>query len=283
MQLMRLADVPSNPRDRVYYYSRLRAVMGATLLAVVAIGTFVFAKVNGAWPMYYIAAVTCLCLLLYQRLILGRFRTSNWLLRMTDHGLFVKFRSYLNHHFDAQDFVVLFLPFSEMRSARLVKERQEIPDRNQRSAMTTATRRTLELELAGNSAEFAVALAAERERVFGKSPRTSQRISTRYQHFPVRLVSPALLRIEWGVVPGMQTILDALTRHTLVQAAGATSKNYANHDQLSKEEQETRLLELAESGDMIAAITMARHLYSYDLTEAKQFVEGLMSKRPASG
>ena len=279
MQLMRLADVPMDPHDRVYYYSRLRAVMGATLLAAVAIGAFVFAWVKGAWPMYYIAAVMALCLLLYQRLIFGRFRSSNWLLRMTDNGLYVKFRSYLNHHFDPQDFVVLFLPYSEMRSARLVKERQELPDLDQRSAATTSTRRTLELELAGDSAEFAVALAAERERVFGKMPRSNQRISSRYHHFPVRLVSRTHLRIEWGVVPGIQKILDALTRHTFVQSSAEATKNYTNLDQLSKEEQETRLIELAESGDMIGAIAIARRLYSYDLTAAKQFVEGLLSKQ----
>jgi ribosomal protein L7/L12 len=66
-----------------------------------------------------------------------------------------------------------------------------------------------------------------------------------------------------------------------VQAAGETSKSYANLAPLSKEEQETRLLELAESGDMIGAIAMARKLYSYDLTRAKQFVEELMHKQPA--
>lgn len=281
MQLMRLADVPMDPHDRVYYYSRFRAVTGATLLAAVAIAAFVFAWLKGAWPMYYIAFAMALCLLLYQRLILGRFRSSNWLLRMTDHGLFVKFRSYLNHHFDAQDFTVLFLPYSEMRSARMVKERQERPDREQESATTATTRRILELELAGKSTDLAVALTAERERVFGKTPRGAQRISYRYQHFPVRLVSPTFLRVEWGAVPRIQTLLDALTRHTLVHGGGEESKTFANLDQLSKQEQETRLLELAESGDMIGAIAIARRLYSYDLTTAKQFVEGLMSKRPA--
>jgi len=175
----------------------------------------------------------------------------------------------------------VFVPYSEMRSARMVKERQELPDRDQPSAMTTTSRRTLELELAGNSADFALALAAERERVFGKIPPGNHRISSRYHHFPVRLVSRTLLRVEWGVVPGIQIILDALTRHTLVQSAAEATKNYANLNQLSRQEQETRLVELAESGDMIGAIAIARRLYSYDLTAAKQFVEGLMSKQPA--
>lgn len=40
-------------------------------------------------------------------------------------------------------------------------------------------------------------------------------------------------------------------------------------------------MELAESGDMIGAVTLARRLYSYDLTAAKQFVEELVRKQPA--
>jgi hypothetical protein len=36
---------------------------------------------------------------------------------------------------------------------------------------------------------------------------------------------------------------------------------------------------LAETGDKIGAIAMARRLYAYDLTQAKQFVDGLVSKR----
>jgi hypothetical protein len=54
-----------------------------------------------------------------------------------------------------------------------------------------------------------------------------------------------------------------------------------NHDAAHRAEQEARLVELAESGDMIGAVTLARRLYSYDLTAAKQFVEELVRKQPA--
>jgi hypothetical protein len=219
-----------------------------------------------------------LCVLIFQKVITARFHSANWLVRLTDNGVFIKFRSYLNNHFDAQDFVVLFLPFSELRSARMVKERQEVPDRNTRSTTITTTKRILELELAEKTVELAVALGTERERVFGKMPRTNGRMSTRYQHFPVRLASPTLLRIEWGVVPKIQTLLNALTRHTLVSASAEEQKDYTHLENLDRKEQEARLLELAESGDMIGAIAIARKLYSYDLTTAKQFVESLTRK-----
>lgn len=283
MQLMRLADAPWYPRDRVFHYSKARAVIGATFLAAMALATLLFGWIHNVWLLYYLAAICAFCLLIFQRLVTARFRPSNWLIRMTDHGLLVKFRSYLNHHFAEQDFAVVFVPYSQIRSARAVQERHDLPDRDDRGRLgrTTKTRRLLELELAGDSSQCAAALAEERERVFTKTHPGAKNISTRYHHFPVQLAAPALLRIEWGVVPGMQTILDALTRHTQVQTAGAAAQDFVKIEQLSREEQETRLLELAESGDMFGAIAMARRLYSYDLTAAKQFVEGLTRKQPA--
>jgi ribosomal protein L7/L12 len=84
-------------------------------------------------------------------------------------------------------------------------------------------------------------------------------------------------------VPNAQTFLDALARHTLVRPKEKTSKDIINLEQLSSAEQETRLLELAESGDKIAAITMARRLYNYDLTQAKELLEGLVNKHSPQG
>src|SRR5574341_259931 len=213
MQLMRLADVPLDQRDRVFHYSRMRAIAGAMTLAAIALVALIFGWQKGAWLAYYVAAVVAICLLIFQKLVAARFKPSNWLVRMTDHGLFVKFRSYLNPHFPEEDLTVVFLPYSEIRSARSLKEHQELPDRDQRnrSTTTTRTRRLLELELAGDSAQFAAALAKERERVFTKPTGGAGKSSSRYQHFPVQLTSPTRLRMEWGVVPGAQTLLDALT------------------------------------------------------------------------
>jgi hypothetical protein len=281
MQLMRLADVPLDQRDRVFCYSRFRAVTGALILVAIALGALVFGWLKNVWLAYYVAAVVAICLLIFQKLVTARFRSSNWLIRMTDHGLFVKFRSYLNHHFSDQDPTVVFLPHSEIRSVKLVKEHQDLPDRDDTNQSTTITRtrRIIDLELAGDSTQLAQALAKERERVFAKPTHGAGRTSSRYQHFPVRLASPMLLRIEWGVVPGAQTFLDSLTRHTLVRDNEETSRDFVNFDGLSREEQEARLLELAESGDMIGAVGMARKLYAYDLAAAKHFVEDLARKR----
>jgi hypothetical protein len=283
MQLMRLADVPSDRRDRVFYYSRFRAIIGAAALIALAGGALLWGWLNEVWLAHYAGAVLLILLLVFQKLITARFRPSNWLLRMTDHGFFIKFRSYLNNHFDDQDLTVVFIPYSEIRSARSVKERREVPEQDERNrpGTTTKTRRIVEVELAGDSTPLARGLARERARLFSKSVIGAGRISTRYQHLPVQLATRTLLQIEWGVVPTAQTLLDALIRHTLVRSPAVSFRDFVNLDKLSKEEQEARLLDLAAAGDMIGAVTLARQLYSYDLTAAKQFVEELVRKQPA--
>jgi hypothetical protein len=247
------------------------------------VAALLYGRFQDAWLAYYIAAILFFFLFIFHNLVTARFRSSNWLLRMTDHGLFIKFRSYLNRHFDDQDLTVVFIPYSEIRSARSVKERRELPDpdKRHRAGMTTKTRWTVEFEIAGNSTELARALARERERLFGKIVLGAGRISTRYQHLPVQLATPTLLRIEWGVVPRAPTLLNALTRHTLVQNSAAVTEDFVNLEKLTREEQEAHLLALIQSGDMISAVTLARRLYSYDLTVAKQFVEDLARKQPA--
>lgn len=276
MQLMRLAEAPLTDRDNVFLYSRARALAGASLLLLAAAGITCVSWLKQAWLGYYVSAVILISLLIYHKAITARFRPTNWLLRMTDNGLLVKFRSYLNCHFPAEDLAVVFIPFGEIRSVNRRRETQELPDRDDggRSSTTIRVRKLVELELAGDSAPLAKELANERERVFrrGSGP------STRYHDFPVRLVSPDRLQIHWTVVPSAQNFLAALTRHTLVRPAKDFLTDFGNLAALSREEQEARLHELAATGDMIGAVALARKLYSYDLATAKTFVEGLAGK-----
>ena len=276
MQLLRLADVPLNQRDKVFYHSRLRAVAGGLIILAGGFGLLLFGWLQAVWPAYLGAGMIFFCLLIFHQLILARFRPSNWVLRLEDNGLLIKFRSYLNDRFPEYDLTVLFLPFSEIRSAKFVREEQELQDHREPAGTTTKLRKYVELEVSSDCRQLSEELAKERERVFkGKS--TS---STRYEDFPVCVVAPDRVQIDWTVVPHAQTLLDALTRHTLVRPAETSSKDLAHFDGLSQGEQKAKLLELAQNGDKINAIAMARSLYDYDLTTAKQFIEDLLSKPP---
>src|SRR6266542_5409521 len=56
MQLMRLADVPLDQRDRVFHYSRFRAVTGTMIIVTIALGALVFGWLKNAWLAYYLSA-----------------------------------------------------------------------------------------------------------------------------------------------------------------------------------------------------------------------------------
>lgn len=278
MRFLRPSEVPVTGHDRVFDYSRHHAV-GGLLLTILGTGVIAYL----AWLKqpalgYFVVAFAGFFLLLVQKMFTARFHPENWLVRLTYDGMFIKFRSYLNGHFADDEPTVVFIAHSEIRSARYIVEKQEIPDRDEKNRPTTTTKtnKLVELELAGDTKALAEALLREkRYAIDGKITG----VTTRYRHLPLRLASAEKLQIEWAVVPKAQTLLDALTRHTLVRPAEESKKDFVNLEGLSQKEQESRLLELAESGDKIGAIAMARRLYGYDLSQAKDFVEGLSAKQ----
>jgi hypothetical protein len=278
MRLLRLADVPTNERDRVFRYSPGRAVL-ATCAVIGASGELVALGWHERNALaYYVAAVLLVGLLVLRRFVAARFRPSSWLLRMGDEGVFVQFRSYLNYHFPADDLTVVLIPNGEIRSARRVRERRDIPDRDNPPAqvdrITQVSQDLVELELAVDAAPLALALTEESAR--------RARTGATYRHYPVRMDSPTTLQLEWNVTPRAEGLLDALRQYTSIAAPVDASQHYAHLGGLSREEQERRLLRLAEAGQTIAAIRIARTWYSYDLAQAPAFIDGLRGGK-ASG
>jgi len=278
MQLMHAADVPVSQRDRVFYYSRRRA-LGGVALTIIGAGTVSY-LIGLKRPAlgYYILVVVGIVMWLFRKMLTARFHPANWLVRLTDDGMLIKFRSYLNNHFPDQEPTVIFIPHTEILSARQVVEKQELPDRddNNRPTSSIKTIKFVELDLAGDTKLLAEALL--RERRYAIDGKAQLKITRRYHHLPVRLPTADKLQIEWKVVPSAASLLDALSHHTRILAAEKTSRDFAGLAQLSREEQENRLLELAESGDKIGAIAAARRIYGYNLAQAKEFVEGLARK-----
>jgi hypothetical protein len=275
MQFMRLADVPIDQHDRVFRYSPVRALLVASSIICASGGLALFGWRQQAGLAYYVAGVLLLGLVVMSKFVLARFQPSNWLVRLNDQGMFLQFRSYLNHHFPAHDLTVVFIPYHEIRTVRLVHERSNIPyrdlDRPLAESSYEQRRRLVELELPGDSAPLAQALADES----AKRPF----YATLYKHYPVQMTSPPFVQIEWGVVPSPDVLVDGLRRYTNIASPAEVSHDYANLEGLSREEQEGRLLALVEAGKTLDAVYVARRLYSYDLTRARAFVEDLRGSR----
>jgi hypothetical protein len=267
MQLMPLAKVPIRKSDLVFRNSPARALFVAFCIIIASVALVWL----GSGLAYYVAGLLVLSLLVMHKFILARFRPSNWLARMNDEGLYLQYRSFLNHHFPENDPTVVFLPYAEIRCARLVDERSVIPYRDLDQPLaeksTERRRRLVELDLAGDASALEKALAGER----ANRPANA----TLYKDYPMRTASSTCIQVKWSVVPGADEFLDELGQYTSIAPATQKSNDYVDLEGQSREEQEKRLLELVGAGQTIDAVYIARKLYSYDLSQAKAFVENL--------
>ncbi|HZP66533.1 MAG TPA: hypothetical protein VFB32_09490, partial [Rudaea sp.] len=235
---MRLRDVQQRAEDHVFRYSLLRASL---LLAVaVAIVTALLrygAQANSLVPGA-IALLILLGLLLFRRLFLARLRGSNWLVRANDAGIYVHFRSYANYHFPEDDLTVAFIPYAEIRSARIVRETSRVMSDD---GPTTYRRRLVELQLGVDGDELAAALAAEIARPAPRVQHWYGTSSSVVRHYPVRMAAPDRVQIEWEVVPAARSLLGLLPR---ASAPATASLDFTALAALPREAQDARLREL---------------------------------------
>ena len=269
---MREIEVPQRPGDVVFRASRVHAVL-FVLICVGASAAMIFYHWPGPRAAYYITAFILFFLWLGRRFVVNRFHPSNWLVRATDDGLFLHFRSYLNDQMPSEDPTVMFLGYSEMRSARLVREWVVTPGMNGRSESQIL--HYVELELAADAKPVADALADERSRPLVEVRRWYGSSATLVQDFPVLMEKPRFLRIRWQVVPRASKLLDRLRPQVEIAPRVKLNTDITSLGGLPRPEQEKRIRELYRRGETIAAVYMARRLYSLDLAGANEFVKGL--------
>ena len=270
------ADVPEVGEARTFRHSRVRASLAAAAIVAGSAALLAVGRMRHAPLAYYVAAVALLLLAALRDLVLARLRPTNWLVRVADDGLYVKFRSYLNYQMSAQDWTVLFVPFRTIRSARILRETQEVPNVGERSGTTRRRRVLVDIDLREDAPEIADALATERGREGPRVRRWYGTSSSRWRHYPVRMPSPRRLEIEWGgVAPSAASLLSVLAAHGADVEVRDVTTDYSRLAALTPAQQEGKLRELAEQGEVIEAAQIARRLYGYDYGRAKRYVEAL--------
>ena len=283
MQLIRLRDTPSGRNDRVYSYSRTHAVMGYGLWFAGCAALVVAGVRQRAYVLEFAAALLGIGLLLARRFLGARFRDSNWLVRANENGLYVQFRSYLNYHFSADDQSVAFIPYRDIRVARAVRERRELPElsRNDRT-VSIQTLHLVELELTCDTSMLGAALKAESARPAPREAAWYGTTGVKFQHYPVVLDDASRLRLTWECVPSVRVFLDDVSRHVQVGASTSTTKSFQNLSSDSHADQEEQIAGLARAGQLVYAIAIARRLYGYDLRQARAYVERLAARERRS-
>ena len=284
MKILLESQVEKSAADRVFRHSPFRALV-VWLAAFLGAAAMLFNAATGKWkPGYIFGSFLMLFVLLMLRLVTARFHPSNWLVRMNDIGLYVQYRSYLNYELSADDPSVVFVSYGEIASARLVKERLQTPDPMRPRTTQTQYLRYVELELSGDTAALVSALSNER----GESAPMKKRwyggsSSTLYQDYPLSMNTPPFLRIRWDVVPRSAVFLKALRPYTVIAETVHVHQDFTRTQSLGREEQEKQLRELAQRGDVIAAVYAARKIHQCGLAEAKKIVEDLQSSAGIQG
>jgi hypothetical protein len=278
MRLLRNDQVEVSPDSTTYCHSRASAVIAVLFICGVSSGLAIRAWQTRSWLLSSLAAFLILGLLLFRRMIYARFRPTNWLVRSNPAGLFIQFRSYLNYYFPPDDPTIVFIAYSEIRSARLVRQRELLDASGDRSERRL---RLIELELAGDAQLLSESLAREQSTAAPSEKRWYGRSSTRYQDYPVRMGSPATLQLEWSVFPRAEKFLDSLRPHVRVEAPVSVTQDFPKVSGLTREEQSQRLKQLDSEGQTIAAVHLARQLYGGSLAEAKARIEDLRKQKSA--
>jgi len=275
MRLLRLRDVEIGSNDRIFRHSRVRAIVTYVVGLVGTGWLFLYAFTRGWKIGYLFGGGLLLCLAFAVRLLTARFRQSNWLVRATDTGLYVQYRSYLNYQLPSDEPSVVFISYGEIASARLVRERVKTPDPAEQGATQTKTLRYVELELSRHAEPLANALQREQAEKAPMEQHSYGKSSTLYCDYPVAMSTPPFLRIRWDVVPSAKKFLDSLRPYTPVGEPILVTQDFIHLKALPPEQQKERLRELLHRGDLVTAIYTTRKLYGCDLAQAKQIVEQL--------
>lgn len=283
MKLLRPADVPPSGATQVFRRSPARAIaayaLGGAVTAVLAWAAWR----GGNWLLGYLAAVLGLVLVLAQGAVRARLGPGNWLVRAGPAGMHVHLRSHLNANFPSDDLTVAFIAWSEIRSARPVRERRTVAYRDaghRAERQVLEWRRLVELELGCDAGPLAQALADEVSRKAPREKRWYGSASTTYRHYPVRLVGPTTLEIEWRVRPGASAFLAHAGRFVRVLSAESRDVDLRDAAGLDRAEQERRIATLAQTGQEMAAIAQARAAFDLDLAGARELVQRLRQARP---
>lgn len=143
------------------------------------------------------------------RALRRRMRPSNWLVRTHTNGVSIKLRSYLNHHLDPKDPIVVFVRYSEIEYARDRRIRQDVPGDD--GGTETRFLRFAEFKLRDDDDlhRLGEQISAEQRR---QAPMRGKWVRHRSKDgdYPV-CVADGFLRIQWWVFPRLPQFMKDLS------------------------------------------------------------------------
>ena len=271
MQILRDREVAFMPGVRVYRETRWGSLIAAVFLVSCVAGVVAFLTVTGSWESTWAivgfaiwSAIMALPIHLCLRTFRASRRAQSWLFAWAQDRLYLRFRSYQNHRFDPETPSVVCVPRREIDWIRAYSQKLEAQD-SDGDWNNTRMVKGLQIKLKGNldTAPLSDALREEAKRRDHKG--------IRFNHYPVTLGAESILRVEVGKPKAL--LKQLAPYYTTTTGQEVPLKHFRD---MTTDEKENHILDLALAGQKIDAIKAARAVYGYDLAQAKKMVEGLM-------
>ena len=208
----------------------------------------------------------------------ARVKPTNWLLRCNSNGVIIKYRSFENWRFPAEDVQAVGFDYSEVAWIRTVREQRTAPGvgQNQNQQIQYLTYLDFCLANADTSALEAHLQAEQKAEPPGG-------FKTIFLDYPVEVLPGGIVRLRWSmdagyrIHPSPKKAIEYLSRHVKTADADSTKVDLTYQSNLSPEEGDANILKLAKSGDKMGAVKLARQIYGSTLNEAIAYVEKLQS------
>lgn len=282
MQLLRADELAFPPRVEKYKQSFITPIIVFAVLDAGAMGIGA-GILSGSLPkfLWVVAGFLALISLIALGQARSALRPSNWVLKFDGSDIAIKYRSYLNHHFPAEDRTVALIPSSAIESVRKIVERKSLPSSSRHSGRSSGeefqswTYLEICLKDRVDAQALKEALVTERKT---KGPKRGV-VSTTHLHAPIRLISDNQLRIAWRsprdrIVPGIDVALRnlgaAIHGEEEVRTEGESWTSMSD-DRLAE-----YMIELCGAGQKIKAVKAIQRRYGMGLTQAKKFIDDLM-------
>jgi len=277
MKFYKLTEVPIQSDDQVFKASPVSAGIAFTVFSGITTAALVLGihHVDGiTLPrviFYIVAAATGLFGLFAFHSFRASLKPSNWLLRCSNNGVIIHFRSYLNWRFPAEDVQAVGFDYSEIAWARTVKER--------RNSLSLGNGNRTQTELL-TFVDFCLAHVdtADLEKQLQQEGSLSPEGIMISRDYPVQVKPGGIVELRWSSIsPSARKATQYLGQHILIADADSRKVDLTHQSKLPPGAEDGKILELAKSGDEMGAMTLTRQVYGCSLSEAKDFVAKLRS------
>jgi hypothetical protein len=284
VKFYRLNEIPIQSDDLVFKASPVRRLIPFVVFLAIFIVPFALALVKGKdfvlsllpLPIFLCCIIEATFLLfawLAYREYRASLRSTNWLLRCNDSGVIIKYRSFLNWRLPSQDIQAVGFAYSEIAWVKTVKEQRISPSTNERGDPAKQTQRLVYLDFRLVDTDTSALETHLRANLSTKPSGVMVTLDNLVQVLPGGIV-----QLRWnGLVPSVDKAIAYLGRHVSIGEAESTKLDLTRQRNASPEEENAKIVKLVKGGDKMGAVTLARQIYGYNLSEAVAFVERLQS------